>query len=274
MGCGCAQTSTAPAPLAAVAPSPAASALSAPALSASPPPDTAPTARTEAPAEESHETSERSDEVRWRKRSKACPPGQALDEVQNRSLDYFHASPFSVIRVSPADTLNLRSSSSPNAESLAQLDFQQAGLRWTGSACNVRGALWFELEWGGLRGWVNGLYAQPTAKTRDDTERVKPWLGTAKPKSFARFVEHLRRSVAQHEALAGPDTSEWCGVKTVGSQVDGSRARIVLFVECAGNDSIAGTQLLVTATQDATGWSIANVECREICLRGAEESCI
>ena len=223
VACGCAQTIPAPAspaPSAAAVPSHAAGAP--PAATATPTRTTEPITEAPAPAVP--------DEVRWRERWKVCPPGQALAEAQNRALDYFHESPFSVIRVAPGDTLNLRSSSSPDAASLAKLDFQQTGMRWTGNACNVRGALWFEVEWSGLRGWVNGFYAQPTSKPRNETERVKPWLGTAKPKSFSQFVEQLRRGVGRQKALADTTDLPPCTVKTVGSALEASRARIVLFV--------------------------------------------
>jgi hypothetical protein len=219
------------------------------------------------------EVAELPDEVRWRERSKICPPAQALADSQNRALDYFNESPLSVVRVSPGDSLHLRRSSSPDAESLAMLDFQQAGLRWTGSACNVRGSLWLEVEWNELRGWVNGLYAQPTSSPRDETERVKSWLGTP-TKVFTQFVEQLRQAVSRHETPAELATSFACGVKTVGAEPDRSRARIVLFVDCRADDSIAGSQLLVTATQDAGGWRVAGVEWRDVCLRGAAEHCL
>jgi len=233
---------------------------------------------TEAPLEASStrssaalEVAELPDEVRWRERSNICPPAQALNDSQNRALDYFNDSH---VRVSPGDTLHLRRTSSPDAESLAKLDFQQAGLRWTGSACNVRGGLWFEVEWNELRGWVNGLYAQPTSTPRDETERVKSWFGTP-TKDFTQFVEQLRRAVSRHEV---PTTelaeSLGCAVKTVGAERDGSRARVVLFIDCRANDSTAGSQLLVTATRDAAGWRAASVAWRDVCLRGAAEHCI
>jgi hypothetical protein len=220
------------------------------------------------------DVAEVSDEERWRARWRRCPPGQALDEAQQRALDYFRETPLSVIRVSPSDSLSLRSSSSPRADLVAKLDFQQSDLRWTGSACNVHGTLWFEVEWRGLRGWVNGLYAQPTTPAYDATERVKSWLPIGRPKSLNQLAEQLRRLAAQYEGGGEADPATWCDVKTVGSALDGPRARIVLFVECGSNDSIAGSQLLVSATEEAQGWSVSSVEQRDVCLRGAEELCI
>jgi hypothetical protein len=221
----------------------------------------------------SPEVAELPTEVRWRERSKICPSGQGLDESQNRALDYFNESPLSVVRVSPNDRLHLRRSSSPEAESLAVLDFQQAGIHWTGSACNVHGSLWFEVEWHEFRGWVNGLYAQPTSTPRDETERVKSWFGSS-TKAFAPFVEQLRHAVSQNEVPAELGVSLGCAVKTVGAERDGSHARIVLFIDCRANDSTAGSQLLVTATQDPAGWRVARVEWRDVCVRGAAELCI
>lgn len=226
--------------------------------------------RREIPA--SNEAAEVPDEVRWRARWQACPTGQALEEAQSRSLDYLNDSPFSVIRVGPGDTLNLRKASSPSAESLAQLDFQEAGLRWTGAACNVQGVLWFEVERRGARGWVNGTYAQPTSKPRDETALVSAWLSAGKVKTLPRFVEQLRVAVARQQAPA--DSSSGCSVVTVGSVIEGSQARIVLFVDCRNNDSTSGAQLLVTATEDPAGFRLTHVEWRDVCLRGAGEHCI
>ena len=212
---------------------------------------------------------EASDEVRWRERWKDCLDGQALTEAQNRELDYFHDSPFSVIRVSPSDTLNVRRESSPNAESLAKLGFREAGLRWTGGACNVAGTLWFEIEAKGLRGWVNGFYARPTSKPRDETARVKAWASGSKTLDLAQFTDRLRLAVARQEA-----STPLCDAKLIGSALEGVRARIVLYVTCGGDDSIAGSELLVTASSGKDGWAITSVDWRDVCWRGADELCI
>lgn len=267
---GCAQTTAAPPapePRAGDLPSAAARAPATPAASANTTPSPS-NLVTPAPAPEVP------DEVRWRQRWQVCPPGQALDEAQSRSLDYFRESPFSVIRVGPADTLNLRSSSSADATSLGQLDFRQTEMRWTGSACNVRGALWFEVVWQGLRGWVNGYYAQPTSKPRDETELVKSALGSLHPKSFAQFLEQLRRAVARQEAPPEIADALGCEVTIVGSEVKGTRARVVVFALCGGNDSTEGSQLFVNAARDRAGWEVVSVEWRDVCKRGADELCI
>ena len=45
-------------------------------------------------------------------------------------------------------------------------------------------------------------------------------------------------------------------MKTIGSVIEGSQARIVLFVDCRNNDSTSGAQLLVSATESAAGWRL------------------
>jgi hypothetical protein len=222
------------------------------------------------------EPAEAPDDVRWSRRWQACPPGQQLDEAQSRALDYLNPSGFGVVRVGPADTLSLRRQGTPSAEVLAKLDFQQTGLSWTGSACNVGGALWLEIELGKQRGWVNSFYARPTSDPRDETELVRSWLPGAqsKAKGLAQLAEQLRRAAGAQQAGAQASDGHACRAELVGSLVDGALARFVIYVQCYANDSIEASQLLVTAAQDAAGWSLTSVVWRDVCLRGAAEYCI
>jgi hypothetical protein len=46
------------------------------------------------------------------------------------------------------------------------------GLRPTGHACRVEGALWLEVEVHGMRGWVNHRYARPAAAFHEYVARA------------------------------------------------------------------------------------------------------
>ena len=142
------------------------------------------------------------DEV-WHKRWKVCPPARLSPKLRigPSTISTSHLSP--VIRVAPGEEA-LAGSSSPDAASLAKLDFSADWHALDGKRFNLRGALWIRgrVELRSCTAGQRVLCASRPSNRAIRAERVKPWLGTAKPKSFSQFVEQLRRGGRSRKSLA------------------------------------------------------------------------
>lgn len=215
------------------------------------------------------EPSPSAEAARQLQRSRDCAPGQELRQEDHALLDYYGDDvTLSVVRISPSDSLNLRQTPGVHGAVLRKLPFRLEGLRPTGLACRVDGALWLQVEIDSLRGWVNGRHARPTAAFRaldaiDQTPR-----GRFVAPTLAELGERLRRAI---EASAGDGACGKIVVELVGSVERQGTGQLALHFAPCGDDSIAGREYVAAVHLESGHWRIEQLEKREICWRGSTE---
>jgi hypothetical protein len=139
-----------------------------------------------------------------------CTPSHQPTELDHIQLAYYDESPLAVVRIAPDDQLNLRLNPGKDAAVVAQLPFLSVGLRPTGQACRVDGALWLEVTASERSGWVNSRYARPAAAFRSVERVSEVEVTTLQARSLSELGRRLGGYVAADASVPGevPDRDD------------------------------------------------------------------
>jgi hypothetical protein len=166
-----------------------------------------------------------------------------------------------VIGVRYDDTLNLRAGPSPRAAVVGTIEPTYEGLVAAGKTWQLPAALWTNVVYDGLVGWVNLRFVAYAGATDDVTAAVVAALGGY---PVAPSLEELGRIVA--EALAGSEPGSVIVISVAPTLAD--RSEVTYDVVGIGDDAVAGVRAHVFAVETETGFVLDAVEARELCARG------
>jgi uncharacterized protein YraI len=169
----------------------------------------------------------------------------------------------SVVRVSPADMLNLRAAPGARAPVVARLAHDQRGIKATKSACVVGGSTWIEVRAGTKTGWANERFLMPTT-----TPQRSPSSSAAS--GFHASAEELARAWA--DASSEPSGEPPVRGELVGLRYGPARTTAVAVVVtcCFGDDSVMGKQHWIEMSRGADGrWRVSAERSVQLCPRGA-----
>ena len=195
-----------------------------------------------------------------------CAPGQALTERERSVLEGYASSPLSVVRIRPDDQLSLRSAPNVHASVVVRLPFGLGGLRPTGFACHVNGALWLEVETGRARGWVNERFAKPTSVFQALDNLGGTPLDQLTAPNLEQLSRLLRRVLSSYSGV-GPSGR----VEVIGRYQQQDAAQIVLFDGHGGDDSLSGQEYLAWVVFAAQRWRVQRLQQRATCWRGVSD---
>ena len=172
-----------------------------------------------------------------------------------------------VVGVPFDDVLNVRAAPGADQRIVARLDPLADDVVATGTARQLTGSIWYEVTVKGVAGWANSSFVAWLAGTDDVTAQVVAALGG---RPSAPTMLDLGRVVAEAKASAEPPSRV---TVTVASST-GDLGEVTYDVVGLADDSVFGERLHVFGRplNQGQGFSLASVERRLLCARGATDN--
>ncbi len=176
-----------------------------------------------------------------------------------------------VVGVRWDDLLNVRSGPGASFDVVGELDPMTAGIWGTGRGWQLPGGdVWWEIESGGVTGWVNQRYLSRLGGTDDITS----WVVAAVGPLEAPTLEELAIEVAASRGDTSLPASARRDVITAPA-TEGDLGEITIDVLGFGDDSVGGERLHIFAVRIDGGWALKSVEATTFCQRGVSgELCV
>ncbi|MGH3788145.1 MAG: hypothetical protein ACRDRG_16710 [Pseudonocardiaceae bacterium] len=171
-----------------------------------------------------------------------------------------------VVGVPFDDVLNVRAAPGADQRIVARLDPLADDVVTTGSARQLTGSIWYEVTVEGVAGWANSSFVAWLGGTDDATAQVIEALG-ARPS--APTMLDLGRLVAEARASDEPPSR----ITVTVAPTTGDLGEVTYDVVGLGDDATLGERLHVFGRplDGGQGFSLASVESRVLCARGATD---
>jgi hypothetical protein len=188
------------------------------------------------------------------------PPGDPID-MGPKAGDVI-----AVVGVAYDDVLNVREAPGIDQRILAMLDPLEAEVVAVGNARELPHSIWYEVEAGGVRGWISAAYVAYLGDVTDVTAAVIAGFGEA---PAAVTMGDLGEKVA--EALASDDPESRITMSVLPSV--GDLGEVTYDVIGLGDDALFGLRLHVFGTphDSGDGFVLKSVEQTALCGRGASD---
>lgn len=171
-----------------------------------------------------------------------------------------------VVGVAYDDVLNVRVAPGTDSEVIVELEPTATGLIGTGRARSLPESIWFEVEVGGVTGWVSSAFVGYLGLTDDATAEV---IETLDETPGAETMLDLGLIVAEAMSSEEPPSRI---VMSVAPTV-GDLGEVTYDVVGFGDDALGGVRLHVFGdpADGGQGFVLSNVERTFICSRGATD---